>query len=311
MFAAALGQALQLPAPKYAAIQSRDRGPFIVAHASRQDSSRLEVLSPPSDDAFIVSLQLRTHPAFEVRVDGRTFLADPAREGSFSLFDLRSENLTRFEHAFEVLMLYVPRLALDAIAADDDVPRIGSLDVPPGKALHDAVVWHLGSSLLPALHQPGAANRLFFEHVSLALHSHLARTYGRMSPLRRSQRGGLTPRQERKAKEMLLGRLADDISLQELADACGLSRSHFARAFKQTTGQPPHRWLLQRRIDYARDLLAQSRMPIADIATRLGFADQSHFTRTFARTLGVTPAAWRHQVAPARGGARSESFDGD
>ena len=72
--------------------------------------------------------------------------------------------------------------------------------------------------------------------------------------------------------------LDKDISIAQLASECGLSSSHFARAFKQATGQPPYRWLLERRLDTAQDLLLNSQMSLQEIASACGFLDQSHFS---------------------------------
>ena len=90
-----------------------------------------------------------------------------------------------------------------------------------------------------------------------------------------------------------MARLNGEVTLEVLAQECGLSRSHFARAFKKATGLPPHRWLLDRRIERARELLLNSPLPIADVADLCGFADQSHFTRVFTNALGVSPGEWR------------------
>jgi AraC-like DNA-binding protein len=94
---------------------------------------------------------------------------------------------------------------------------------------------------------------------------------------------------------MLMASIAKQVSLSELAAACRLSRSHFARAFKATTGLAPHQWLMTERVKLARLLLASTARTIAEIADECGFADQSHFSRVFARFLGCTPGRWRGQ----------------
>jgi transcriptional regulator GlxA family with amidase domain len=91
----------------------------------------------------------------------------------------------------------------------------------------------------------------------------------------------------------MLERIDGDVSLEELAHECRLSRSHFARAFRQTTGQSPHRWLMSQRIALSQDLLRNSELSIAGIANGCGYANQSHFTRVFARYVGVNPGEWR------------------
>jgi transcriptional regulator GlxA family with amidase domain len=115
------------------------------------------------------------------------------------------------------------------------------------------------------------------------------------APSARALRGGLAPWQVRRAKTMLTASIPGHVGLNELADACRLSRSHFARAFKATTGMAPHQWLTAERIRLARRLLASSGPSVEQVAAACGFADQSHLTRTFARAVGVTPARWRRQ----------------
>ena len=92
---------------------------------------------------------------------------------------------------------------------------------------------------------------------------------------------------------MLLGHLDGNLSIAAIADACHLSRSHFIRAFRHSTGATPHQWLLDERVALARRLLCHPGHTLAQIAVLCGFADQSHFTRVFTRREGVTPGRWR------------------
>jgi transcriptional regulator GlxA family with amidase domain len=89
--------------------------------------------------------------------------------------------------------------------------------------------------------------------------------------------------------------LSENLSLGDVARACKLSVSHFARAFKASTGIPPHQWVMTARIDMARGMLANSPTPLVEVAGVCGFADQSHFSRVFARMTGTSPGAWRRE----------------
>jgi len=93
--------------------------------------------------------------------------------------------------------------------------------------------------------------------------------------------------------EFMRAHLAETLQLSELAAISGLSISHFSRAFKGSTGLPPHRWHLNMRIDRARKMLADASPSLADVAYATGFADQSHFTRLFSRIVGMSPGTWR------------------
>jgi AraC family transcriptional regulator len=93
--------------------------------------------------------------------------------------------------------------------------------------------------------------------------------------------------------DFMADHLAEDISLDDLAELTGLTSKHFARAFKQSTGLPPHRFLIVQRIEAAKRRLTDGKISLADVALACGFADQSHFTATFRRIVGVPPAIWR------------------
>jgi AraC-like DNA-binding protein len=104
---------------------------------------------------------------------------------------------------------------------------------------------------------------------------------------------GLAPWQLRRVKSLIDSNLQNGISVQELADACRLSRSHFAHAFKTSTGFAPHCWFVLQRVAMAKRFLRESALSLCEIALECGFADQSHFTRQFRRETGTTPNAWR------------------
>ena|SRR5436309_8985821 len=97
----------------------------------------------------------------------------------------------------------------------------------------------------------------------------------------------------RRVREHVEAHLSESMDLAELAAIAGLSVYHFARAFKQTAGVPPHHYLVHRRIERAQEMLARSELPLSEIALAVGFSDQSHLARHFRQTLGVTPGQFR------------------
>jgi AraC family transcriptional regulator len=120
-------------------------------------------------------------------------------------------------------------------------------------------------------------------------------------PMARDQAGrkvagaGLAPWQIERTVRLLLADLGVELPVGELARRCGLSRSHYAKAFKVSMGTPPHRWLVGQRVRRAREMLERTDESIAEIALSCGFADQSHLTRIFHAIVGTSPAAWRRQ----------------
>jgi len=119
--------------------------------------------------------------------------------------------------------------------------------------------------------------------------------------LRRSEpepaRGGLPPATLNRVRGFIDANLGGAIDLGSLASNAELSLFHFARAFKQSEGVTPHRYILERRVAKARELLTGTIEPLAQIALATGFADQSHFARRFREIVGLSPGEYRKQEA--------------
>jgi AraC-like DNA-binding protein len=197
---------------------------------------------------------------------------------------------------FHSLHFYLPRPALDGIAEQSGAPHVGELASPLGTAHDDEVIRHIGGSLLQALRRPAETNQLFIDHMMLAFTTHVAQAYGGMQRRAAPTRGGLAPWQAKRACEKLESDLGGKLPLAQIAAEFGLSVSHFSRAFRVSTGLPPHQWLLQQRVKTAKQLLTVRDLPLSEIAISAGFANQSHFTRVFSAAVGVSPGAWRRDT---------------
>ncbi|WEX08224.1 AraC family transcriptional regulator [Chelativorans sp. AA-79] len=107
--------------------------------------------------------------------------------------------------------------------------------------------------------------------------------------------GGLAAHQLRRVTRFIDDNCTRNIRLQELADLVGLSPSYFSQVFKASTGLPPHRWQLRRRVERVKALLSTGEISLTEIAVEMGFSDQAHLTRVFQRFTGSTPAAWQRE----------------
>lgn len=99
----------------------------------------------------------------------------------------------------------------------------------------------------------------------------------------------------KKAKELMVDFMIQGCSIEEVANECAISRSHFSRAFKNATGLPPHDWLRREKMRRAEELLRTTRLPISRVAQECGFSDQSYFTRVFRQSNGLSPRQWQMQ----------------
>lgn len=110
--------------------------------------------------------------------------------------------------------------------------------------------------------------------------------------------GGLPPRRLQKVFSHIRENVNRDLSVTELAGVVGMSQYYFSKLFKMSTGTTPHQYVMRQRAERAQDLLRETLMPLAEVATAVGFETQSHFTSVFRRLVGATPKRYRemHQA---------------
>jgi AraC family transcriptional regulator len=182
-------------------------------------------------------------------------------------------------------------------------PRIRTLEHVAG--VKDPVLSALAAALAPALEHPKSASALFVDQMGMVIGTHLIETYGGGAAAATKKQRGLSHLHETRSKEILRSHIDGKISIADVAEACNMSRSHFIRAFRMTTGQTPHQWLLKHRVELAMGYLLNSQLSLGEIAHECGFADQSHFTRVITQAIGTSPGNWRRQV---RGIGRAGKF---
>ncbi len=247
--------------------------------------------SIPADDAYMISLKLKDYPDCEGRAE-RKVLKYNVFAGATYIYDLKTDPRYVINKPYHSIFFYVPRRALNAVAEQSSA-TIHHLHCPLGEAFDDPVIRHLGMSLLEAVRRPAEANQLFVDHVTMAIALHAATTYGGMRFLRTPAKGGLTQRQFKRVCDYIDANLEGTTRLEALAAECNLSPSHFARAFRHTTGVSPHQWLLRRRVEAAKALMQVPTLALAEVATMAGFTDASHLSRVFKAIAGISPGAWR------------------
>jgi AraC family transcriptional regulator len=244
-----------------------------------------------SQDGIILALQRNS---FGIREAEKSCLQIvPFPHGTVSLINLALDPTAYPDDMSDCFDFLIPRATFDQLAEDHGADRIVELAVKPGVAANDPIVLHLGNCLKPAVERHDGVNDRFVHRVTTALNIHFAREYGGMHFPRPLVTEGLTRWQLRLARDTINANLDGDFSLEQIARECRLSVSHFARAFTRSTGISPHRWLMQRRVEVAKDLMLTTDYSLAEISLRCGFFDQSHFTRVFTKATGETPGRWR------------------
>jgi AraC family transcriptional regulator len=138
------------------------------------------------------------------------------------------------------------------------------------------------------------AGNLYADSLANLLAVQLLREYSsEKMPAERRYVNGLTNRKLTNVLDLIESDLAEDLPLRVLAHAAGLSEYYFLRMFKKSTGYTPHQYVINQRIERAKDLLRKTDISITEIAYLLGFSTPAHFTHHFRRKTGVTPSAMR------------------
>jgi AraC family transcriptional regulator len=157
-----------------------------------------------------------------------------------------------------------------------DDPATANLVTEMGKQAEDD--WPLG--------------KLYADLVGMSLASTLLRRFAETPPPAITRKGQLPMPQLRRAMEFITANLHRDVNLEEISAEIGLSPFHFARMFRETSGQTPYQYLLDQRISLAKSLLRNGTFSVQDIALQTGFSSPTNFVRAFRQRVGVTPGGW-------------------
>jgi AraC family transcriptional regulator len=227
-------------------------------------------------------------------VDGRAVTARCV-PGTISVQPSLRETRWQVRGSGDLLQIYVRQSVIDRILAESgDGKDSGAVEIQEVLGGHCAPLHDLCSSLLREAVDGGFATRLYTDTLGLLAAILLLRHCSSLTPAPAPAAGGLPSWRLRRVIEFIDENLDHNVGLEKLAEMAGLSPAHFARMFKQSTGAPPHRFVLERRIAKARALLTATDMRIVDVALSLGFASQEHFSTTFKRLCGATPRAFRN-----------------
>ena len=171
--------------------------------------------------------------------------------------------------------------------------RFSEIEFKPRLFFFDRDIWETAFKLRMQAENPTSSG--YAEALGLVLAHELVRLHkdGAAVPV---LRGGLAGWQKKRVSEYIEDRLNDEIPLREMAAVARLSAYHFARAFKQSFGMPPHRYHMSRRMERAKALLEVPARSVTDVGLMLGFAETSSFTSAFRRSVGTTPSDYRRRL---------------
>ena len=202
------------------------------------------------------------------------------------------------KEADTALLIGVPTPLLRTVAAQSgfDPARI---EIVNRFQMRDSRIEHVGWALKAEMEAGYPNGSLYVDSLAAALAIHLLNRHSSVSPPREHATGGLSGRSLKRVLSYIEDNLGQNLSLPDIANMAGLSISHCKSAFRESVGHPVHRYVIQRRVERARDLLRQGEQSISQVALETGFAHQSHLAYHMRRVLGVTPGSILKSSKPA------------
>lgn len=235
----------------------------------------------------ILSINIGAVSKVERVIDGR-LQRERFLTGNVAIYPSDVDYTLRWEQESEFLLLGLDPVLLAQTATD--VLGTEIIELMPLLTTHDPLIHSMALALKAELEASQASGRMYAEAIAQTLAIHLLRNYSvHQQPLKIPTTHGLPKYKLHQITDYINDSLDRDLSLTEMAIMVQMSPFHFARLFKQSTGLAPHQFVIRCRVERAKELLMRGEMAIADIATAVGFANQSHLTRHFKRVVGVTP----------------------
>jgi AraC family transcriptional regulator len=235
-----------------------------------------------------ILLLLQGSHTLTTRCNGYTY-QDRMCPGSVCLLPRGTTSVSSWTDAAQVLHIYLSSGLIARLAAELGHDDPDHVEIQWQFNLRDPLIQQTGLALKTDLEQGCPVGPLYAESLAQSLALHLLRNYSSLSSLRQypAQRGVSCEIQH--VLSYIEEHLEEPLTLAVLAAVGNISPSHLARQVKQATGQAPHQYLLQRRVERARELLSEGRLTIAEVAAATGFVDQSHLDRYFKRLTGMQP----------------------
>ncbi len=250
-----------------------------------------DVVEPMTDHVIM------TYPTGVQRLErrtGKSVAIGTARSGVVTIIPAGSSARWDIPGLVDVIQLYLPHTTLERVGREAGAPAPGDLLERTGYP--DPVTSGLLMSAADVLEGNAALDNLFRQQLTDLLATRILAEHTGVPTTFEPIMGGLSPHALRRAIERLGSDSYTDVSLTALASDAGLSRFHFCRAFKESTGLSPHAWLRQQRLEQAMNMLRDTDASIASVAAQLGYASQTAFTAAFKKLTGETPSDWRRRM---------------
>ncbi len=286
--------------PTSPVLSSREAGwESVMVRAYYEPAEIEEMLFPAGPDIFLVFVTSGAVQVDERKVDG-PWITYRIHEGDWFLSPAGGEPYVLRWQSLSADPLKTLHLHLNIDLFSRMVEQVVDRDpahliVQERTGFQDPLLAHIGLTLQQGLQRPAPrpVGKLYAETAAQMVAVHLLRHYTTAAVSIPEYTHGLSHQQMGRLTEFILAHLNQNLSLDMLAQQLGFSSYHFARLFRQTTGESPHQFVLRKRIEAAQRLLKETNLSLTQVALEVGFPNQSHFTQAFKHRVGYTPRIYR------------------
>lgn len=222
----------------------------------------------------------------EQKIDGRWHFGQ-VFPGAIGLFPCNISSVLRWDSEMNVISFNIDHELLLRRALE--LFNTEHVELVRQITFQDTLIQQIGIAVKAELQYNAIGSQIYVETMANALAVHLLQHYSTQGHRTVNYKGGLCQHKLRLVTDYINDYLQRALSLDELAAIAKLSPYHFCRAFKQSTGISPYKYVIQQRVERAKQLLLQGKMSLPEIAITCGFSHQSHLNRHFKRLTGVTP----------------------
>jgi AraC family transcriptional regulator len=284
-------------------VVSKTRLPRIIAYGETADGLALQLRSDPAGILEVPELQsvlVAIHVGAAAKVScrrGGESHSGSAVHGDIDIIPARTDARWEIHDQNDTaLILGIPPSLLNTVAEEHgfDSRRV---EIRNRFQIRDAQLENICWALKAEMEANYPSGRLYVDSLAVSVASRLVSTYSSVAQRAAAKNGGLGGRRLKQTLAYIEDNLSEDLSLSRIASVTGVSASHFKTLFRESAGVPVHQYVIQRRVERAKDLLMQDKLSIAEIALATGFSHQSHLARHMQRSVGLSPRAMKRLFA--------------
>ncbi|AFY57105.1 DNA-binding domain-containing protein, AraC-type [Rivularia sp. PCC 7116] len=238
-----------------------------------------------------ISIAFAPHDKVTWSVDGGSSKTTRLPAGSAFIYGNRNFVWHKRERHSEYINIMLEPQFLEQVASENDIST--PVEIQHKVIFLDSTILQVGQLMKSEILNGGVAGELYTESLRNLLAVHLLRNYTETSEKQQLEDGALDGLKLQQVKDFIEDNLAESLTIADIAAVLHMSQFHFARVFKAATGESPHRYVTQRRMERAKVLLEVTKFPVAEVAYRVGFYNPSHFTSQFRKYMGMTPKKYR------------------